>query len=76
MAGLDSYEMVESAVILSVGDPDSTPRSTSLSYLLRYPTLISLSSKNFRLLYLLVSCPDLYDNHTVWMGFSKRDMFG
>ena len=33
------------------------PRSTSLTYLLKCPTLISLSTRNFKLRHLLVSCP-------------------
>ena len=56
-ASLVSDEAAAPVVILSGGGPDSILRSTSLTYLLRCPALISLSTRNFRLWHLLVLCP-------------------
>ena len=54
MACLNSDSAIAPAVIMSTVGLDSTSRSTSLTYLLRCPTLISLSTRNFRLQHLLV----------------------
>ena len=56
MAGLDSDVAVETAIILFVACPDSTPWSISLMYLLRCLALISFSTKNFKLQHMSVSC--------------------
>ena len=75
MVGLDSGEAAAPAVILYAACHDSTPWSISLIYLLRCPTLISFSIKNFRLCQLSVSCHDLNDNCTARICFFGRDPF-
>ena len=76
MVGLDSGDATVPVVTLSAVGADSAPRSTSLTYLLRCPSLISLSTMNFRLQHLLISCPNLCDNRIVRMGFLERGPSG
>ena len=57
MVGLNSDGASMPATVLSAIGADSSPRSASMIYLIRCPTLISLSTRNFRLRHPLVSCP-------------------
>ena len=76
MAGLESGRTGASVVILFASGPDSPLRLTSMTYLMRCPVLISLSTRNFRLHTCWSRASDLYDNRTVQMGFSERDSSG
>ena len=57
MKGYEAIHLLGFFMATSTACPDSSLWSASLTYLLRCLTLINFSTKNFRLRYLLVSCP-------------------
>ena len=76
MPGLDSDGAAVPTVILSAIGTDYTPRSTFLTYLLRCPALINLSTKNFSFGTCWSHAHGLCDNHIIQTGFFERGLSG